>query len=156
MLIVDDSIPVRKILQNALAYIKLPVARILEASDGAEALTLLEAHPVGLVLTDINMPKMNGIELLRAVRISPQWHDIPVVMISAEGAESSVQDAIELGANSFILKPFNIAVLRRLVIFLPGRNAVQSAENHGGRTIDHENVSNKAKGSANHSPAESG
>jgi CheY-like chemotaxis protein len=70
------------------------------------------------------MPKMNGIELLRAVRASPQWHDIPVVMISAEGGEASVQDAIELGANSFILKPFNIAVLRRLVVFLPGRNSV--------------------------------
>jgi two-component system chemotaxis response regulator CheY len=106
-----------------LSYIKLPVNEILEAGDGVEALRLLEAHPVGLVLTDINMPKMNGIELLRAVRSSPQWHDIPVVMISAEGGETSVQDAIELGANSFILKPFNIAVLRRLVVFLPSRNA---------------------------------
>jgi two-component system chemotaxis response regulator CheY len=121
---VDDSIPVRKILMNALGYIKLPVDNILEAGDGAEALTLLETHPVGLVLTDINMPKMNGIELLRAVRASPRWHDIPVVMITAEGGEESVQDAIELGANSFILKPFNISVLRRLVVFLPGRNAV--------------------------------
>ena len=123
LLIVDDSIPVRKILMNALSYIKLPVNEILEAGDGVEALRLLEAHPVGLVLTDINMPKMNGIELLRAVRSSPQWHDIPVVMISAEGGETSVQDAIELGANSFIVKPFNIAVLRRLVVFLPSRNA---------------------------------
>jgi len=123
LLIVDDSIPVRKILMNALSYIKLPINEILEAGDGVEALKLLEAHPVGLVLTDINMPKMNGIELLRAVRSSPQWHDIPVVMISAEGGETSVQDAIELGANSFILKPFNIAVLRRLVVFLPSRNA---------------------------------
>jgi two-component system chemotaxis response regulator CheY len=122
LLIVDDSIPVRKILMNALAYIKLPIANILEAADGAEALKLMEAHPVGLVLTDINMPNMNGIDLLRAVRASPQWHDIPVVMISAEGGESAVQDAIELGANSFILKPFNIAVLRRLVVFLPGRD----------------------------------
>jgi len=124
LLIVDDSIPVRKILMNALSYIKLPIDEILEAGDGAEALRLLETHSVGLVLTDINMPKMNGIELLRAVRASPQWHDIPVVMISAEGGEASVQDAIELGANSFILKPFNIAVLRRLVVFLPGRNSV--------------------------------
>jgi len=123
LLIVDDSIPVRKILMNSLSYIKLPINEILEAGDGVEALKLLEAHPVGLVLTDINMPKMNGIELLRAVRSSPQWHDIPVVMISAEGGETSVQDAIELGANSFILKPFNIAVLRRLVVFLPSRNA---------------------------------
>jgi two-component system chemotaxis response regulator CheY len=123
LLIVDDSIPVRKILMNALAYIKLPINNILEASDGAEALKLLEAHPVGLVLTDINMPNMNGIELLRTVRASPQWHDIPVVMISAEGGETSVQDAIELGANSFILKPFNIAVLRRLVVFLPNQDA---------------------------------
>jgi two-component system chemotaxis response regulator CheY len=124
LLIVDDSIPVRKILMNALAYLKLPVDKILEAGDGTEALTLLEAYPVGLVLTDINMPNMNGIELLRAVRASPQWHDIPVVVISAEGGEGSVQDAIELGANSFILKPFNIAVLRRLEVFLPNRNAV--------------------------------
>ena len=124
LLIVDDSIPVRKILMNALAYLKLPVDKILEAGDGTEALTLLEAYPVGLVLTDINMPNMNGIELLRAVRASPQWHDIPVVVISAEGGEGSVQDAIELGANSFILKPFNIAVLRRLEVFLSNRTAV--------------------------------
>src|ERR1039458_485581 len=124
LLIVDDSIPVSKILMNALAYLKLPVDKILEAGDGTEALTLLEAYPVGLVLTDINMPNMNGIELLRAVRASPQWHDIPVVVVSSEGGEGSVQDAIELGANSFILKPFNIAVLRRLEFFLPNRNAV--------------------------------
>jgi two-component system chemotaxis response regulator CheY len=124
LLIVDDSLPVRKILMNAMASIRLPVGKILEAGDGTEALKLLEAHPVGLVLTDINMPNMNGIELLRAVRASPQWHDIPVVVISAEGGEGSVQDAIELGANSFILKPFNIAVLRRLEVFLPNRNAV--------------------------------
>src|ERR1035441_11043817 len=110
LLIVDDSLPVRKILMNAMASIRLPVGKILEAGDGTEALKLLEAHPVGLVLTDINMPNMNGIELLRVVRASPQWHDIPVVMISAEGGEASVQDAIELGANSFIVKPFNIAV----------------------------------------------
>ena len=124
LLIVDDSLPVRKILMNAMASIRLPVGKILEAGDGTEALKLLEAHPVGLVLTDINMPNMNGIELLRVVRASPQWHDIPVVMISAEGGEASVQDAIELGANSFIVKPFNIAVLRRLEVFLPRRNAV--------------------------------
>jgi len=124
LLVVDDSIPVRKILMNALAHINLPVDEILEACDGTEALKILEAHPVGLVLTDINMPNMNGIELLRAIRASPQWHDIPVVMITAEGGEASVQDAIELGANSFIVKPFNIAVLRRLVVFLPSRSAV--------------------------------
>ena len=124
LLIVDDSLPVRKILMNAMASIRLPVGKILEAGDGTEALKLLEAHPVGLVLTDINMPNMNGIELLRVVRASPQWHDIPVVMISAEGGEASVQDAIELGANSFIVKPFNIAVLRRLEVFLSNRTAV--------------------------------
>jgi two-component system chemotaxis response regulator CheY len=121
LLIVDDSIPVRKILMSALAHIDLPIGKILEAGDGTEALTFLDAYPVGLVLTDINMPNMNGIELLRAVRASPQWHNIPMVVITAEGAEASLQEAIESGANSFILKPFSIAALRQLVVFLPNR-----------------------------------
>jgi two-component system, chemotaxis family, chemotaxis protein CheY len=119
LLIVDDSMPIRKILARVLSYINLPVGEMHEAGDGEQALELLEKYPIGIILADINMPNMDGLELLRIVRTSEKWHDIPVVLITSEGAEAKVQEAIALGANSYIVKPFCAAVLRRLVTLIP-------------------------------------
>jgi two-component system chemotaxis response regulator CheY len=112
LLIVDDSTAIRKILLRVLHQTGLPLGTLLEAADGREALKQMEGQDIALVLSDINMPNMDGLELLRVLRGSPQWHDLPVVMITTEGGQAQVQEAIELGATAYVRKPFSADLLR--------------------------------------------
>jgi two-component system chemotaxis response regulator CheY len=106
VLVVDDSAAIRKILQRVLRQTGMAIRAIHEAGDGQEALELLKAQPVDLVLTDINMPKMDGIQLLAALKASAAWRSIPVVMITTEGGETKVGEAVRLGAAGYVRKPF--------------------------------------------------
>jgi len=106
VLVVDDSAAIRKILQRVLRQTGMAIRTIHEAGDGQEALELLKSQSVDLVLTDINMPKMDGIQLLGALKASPRWQKIPVVMITTEGGETKVGEAVRLGAAGYVRKPF--------------------------------------------------
>src|SRR5437879_5909574 len=90
VLVVDDSAAIRKILQRVLRQTGMTIRTIHEAGDGQEALEILKLHRPALVLTDINMPKMDGLQFLAAMKASPEWRDIPVVMITTEGGETKV------------------------------------------------------------------
>jgi len=104
--VVDDSAAIRKILQRVLRQTGMAINTIHEAGDGEEALQLLRSHKVDLVLSDINMPKMDGLELLAALKKSPDWVNVPVVMITTEGGETKVAEAVRLGASGYVRKPF--------------------------------------------------
>ncbi len=106
VLIVDDSAAIRKILQRVLHQAEVPLGNVYEAGDGQEALDSLQAQKVGLILCDINMPNMDGMELLRQVKANGQFSDIPIVMITTEGSKAKVMEAVELGAASYVRKPF--------------------------------------------------
>ncbi len=106
VLVVDDSAAIRKILQRVLRQTGMAIRTIHEAGDGQEALDLLKSNPVGLVLTDINMPKMDGLQLLAALKNSPDWRSVPVLMITTEGGEAKVGEAVKLGAAGYVRKPF--------------------------------------------------
>lgn len=106
VLIVDDSTVIRRMLARIVRELNLPVEQVLEAGDGIEALTALKAHPVAVVLSDINMPNMDGLELLRMIQNNPEWQRIRVVMVTTEGGERKVLDAIRLGASGYLRKPF--------------------------------------------------
>jgi two-component system chemotaxis response regulator CheY len=106
VLVVDDSAAIRKILQRVLRQTGMAIRAIHEAGDGQEALELLKTQSIDLVLTDINMPKMDGIQLLAAIKASPRWRSIPVVMITTEGGETKVGEAVKLGAAGYVRKPF--------------------------------------------------
>jgi two-component system chemotaxis response regulator CheY len=106
VLVVDDSAAIRKILQRVLRQTGMAIRTIHEAGDGQEALEILKVHPPALVLTDINMPKMDGLQFLAAVKSSESWRDIPVVMITTEGGEAKVGEAVKLGAAGYVRKPF--------------------------------------------------
>lgn len=106
ILLVDDSAAIRKILQRVLRQTGLSIGAIHEAGDGQEALELLNAHPVRMILTDINMPKMDGLQLLAAVKGNTQSAAIPVIMITTEGGETKVAEAVRLGAAGYVRKPF--------------------------------------------------
>ena len=106
ILVVDDSAAIRKILQRVLRQTGMSIRSIHEAGDGQEALELLKSNRVDLVLTDINMPKMDGLQLLASLKGSPQWRGVPVVMITTEGGEAKVSEAVRLGAVGYVRKPF--------------------------------------------------
>ncbi len=106
ILVVDDSAAIRKILQRVLRQTGMSIGAIYEAGDGQEALETLKGHKIDLVLSDINMPKMDGLQLLASVRAVAEWRAIPVVMITTEGGESKVAEAVKLGASGYVRKPF--------------------------------------------------
>jgi len=106
ILIVDDSAAIRKILQRVLRQTGMSIGTIYEAGDGQEALETLKKQKIDLVLSDINMPKMDGLQFLASVRASAAWKDIPVVMITTEGGETRVAEAVKLGASGYVRKPF--------------------------------------------------
>jgi len=106
VLVVDDSAAIRKILQRVLRQTGMSIRTIYEAGDGQQALEVLKTQKIALVLSDINMPKMDGLQLLASVRSSVQWRHIPVVMITTEGGETKVGEAVKLGAAGYVRKPF--------------------------------------------------
>jgi two-component system, chemotaxis family, chemotaxis protein CheY len=106
ILIVDDSAAIRKILQRVLGQANVPISQVFEAGDGVEALEVLKSQSIGLVLSDINMPNMDGLQLLSQVRAVDQWKNVPFVMITTEGSHSKVLEAVQLGASGYVRKPF--------------------------------------------------
>jgi two-component system, chemotaxis family, chemotaxis protein CheY len=106
VLIVDDSSVMRKIVERSVRQTGLAVEKIIEAENGAAALTILNSQQPDLILSDINMPTMDGLELLRQIQAAGDTMKVPIVMITTEGSEAKVQEAISLGARGFIRKPF--------------------------------------------------
>ena len=105
-LIVDDSAVMRKIVERSLRQSGLGVSQVFEASNGAEALAVVQQHPVDLILCDINMPVMDGLEFVRQLPGVENGKGIPVVMITTEGSEGHVVQALSAGARGYIRKPF--------------------------------------------------
>lgn len=106
VLIVDDSAAIRKVLQRVLTQTNLPLGKVLEAGDGREALDAMAQAKVDLILSDINMPNMDGLQFLSELKSNDQWKGIPVLMISTEGSQAKVMEAVQLGARGFVRKPF--------------------------------------------------
>src|SRR5690606_19540446 len=112
VLVVDDSELTRDLVVVTLREMGLDV---LEAVDGARALEVLEAEEVGLIVTDLDMPVLDGFELIRRVRLSPRGRT-PIVVLSTRGDEADVRRASELGADAYLVKRrFEIEQLRRVV-----------------------------------------
>ena len=118
VLIVDDSAAIRKILQRVLAQANLGVGKVYEAADGREALDAVKQQPVGLILSDINMPNMDGLEFLSKVRAEQIWQGIPIVMVSTEGTHAKVLEAVELGASGYVRKPFTADQIKEKLVGL--------------------------------------
>ncbi len=106
-LVVDDSMVMRKILMGALA--QAGITEVGQAADGQEAVDAVKATSYGIVLMDWNMPKMLGIDALRAIRASGKR--MPIIMVTTEAEKSRVVEAIKSGATSYIIKPFEPATI---------------------------------------------
>jgi len=105
ILIVDDSTSMRSLLVSTLET--LGSLKIVQANNGFEALRMLPREPIDLVLTDINMPDINGLELLSFIRNNPIYKGLPVIVISTEGSRKDIEKGLALGANEYLVKPFN-------------------------------------------------
>lgn len=116
VLIVDDSSVMRKIVERSLRQAGLDSLLAYEAANGADALETLRSKPVDLILTDINMPSMDGLEFLRQLRAQDLAPGVPVVMITTEASLDRAKQALAAGAQYFIPKPFSIEQIRARVL----------------------------------------
>jgi len=111
LLVVDDSSTMRRIIKNTLA--RLGYQDILEGADGLEGWAAIDANPdVEMLITDWNMPEMNGLELVKKVRADERFKDLPIIMVTTEGGKAEVITALKAGVNNYIVKPFTPQVLK--------------------------------------------
>ena len=110
VLVVDDFSTMRRIIKNLLKQIGY--SDIEEAEDGVQALSKLQNGGFGLVVSDWNMPNMDGLDMLKAVRQEPSIKDIPVLMVTAEAEKDKVITAIQAGVNNYVVKPFTGEILK--------------------------------------------
>ncbi|SLM29268.1 chemotaxis regulator transmitting signal to flagellar motor component [Desulfamplus magnetovallimortis] len=104
VLIVDDFATMRRILKNILK--QLGFKNLLEADDGTTALESLERNDIDLIISDWNMPKMTGLELLKSVRASKKYAKVPFLMVTAEAQKQNVIEAVQAGVSNYVVKPF--------------------------------------------------
>ncbi len=121
ILVVDDSPVTRKMVRRAIGLCGLDVGEVFEAGDGAEALRQLGEHPVDLVLADINMPVMNGMELVERMSADPTLARVPVVVVATPMSEQRIERLLDIGARAYLAKPFRPEALRDLVLEIMGR-----------------------------------
>jgi len=112
VLIVDDSAMMRMMIKRVTGLCEVPIGRIFEAANGAEAITILEAEAIDALFTDINMPVMTGTELLRTISGNPRWRDLVRVIISTDGSEARRNEVKDLDVRLYVEKPFRPEVMR--------------------------------------------
>lgn len=120
-LIVDDSSVMRKIVERSLRQAGVELEKVVEASNGAEALAALSSCKPDLILCDINMPVMDGLEFVKEAHKMDTTKDIPIVMITTEGSESHVVQALTAGARGYIRKPFTPDQVKEHVLPVLGK-----------------------------------
>jgi two-component system chemotaxis response regulator CheY len=115
-LIVDDSSVMRKIIERSLRQAGLDALVVYEAGNGSEGLDVLKGKAVDLILSDINMPLMDGLEFVRQVHAQDLAAGVPIVMITTESSEEHVKQAIQAGAKGYIRKPFTPQQVKERVL----------------------------------------
>ncbi len=111
---VDDSSTMRRIIKNTLKRIGYG-DEILEAENGKEALEILENTDVDLIITDWNMPVMDGLTFVKKIRANKKFDDVPIIMVTTEAAKEDIITALKAGVNNYIVKPFTPQVLKEKI-----------------------------------------
>lgn len=115
---VDDSSTMRRIIKNTL--MKIGFSNILEAANGIEAIEVLAKNKVDLIITDWNMPEMDGLTFIKALRAKSEYKEIPILMVTTEAAKEDILTALRSGVNNYIVKPFTPETLQEKVFKLLG------------------------------------
>jgi two-component system, chemotaxis family, chemotaxis protein CheY len=129
VLIVDDSTVIRQMVRRTMELAGLDVGQVYEASNGIEALAQLGDHEVAVMLVDINMPTMNGVQLLKRMKDNDRLKNIPIVIVSTEGSKERIEQLEAIGAFGYIRKPFQPEQLRDVLRPLIGVKDHVAAEN---------------------------
>jgi two-component system, chemotaxis family, chemotaxis protein CheY len=116
ILVVDDSDTIRAMVQRTLKLTGLPIDKLLEASNGAEALDLLKESWIDIVFTDIHMPRMNGLQLVDAMNQDPVLREIPIVVVSTEGSATRIEELQRKGIKGYLRKPFTPESIRDIIV----------------------------------------
>jgi two-component system, chemotaxis family, chemotaxis protein CheY len=124
ILIVDDSATMRALLHRVVGLADLPIGTIYQAPNGLEALKILEAYSVQAVFTDLNMPVMNGMQLLREMAKRDSWRNLLRIVISTDGSKLRREEARELNVNLYVEKPFRPEVVRDVLCQIAGAQSV--------------------------------
>ncbi|KAB0678439.1 response regulator [Aureimonas leprariae] len=119
VLIVDDQRTSRMLIRDALD--QLGIQNIVTAEDGEQALKQMMASPCHIVISDFNMPKLDGLQLLQAIRSYPPTKKVPFIILSGRGNKELVQKAAQLGVNNFLVKPISVPVLQKTIEAVVGR-----------------------------------
>lgn len=127
ILVVDDSGTMRAMIKRTLAISGLDVGEVYEAANGIEALAQMATHEISVVLLDINMPVMNGIQLVARIRDDERLREMPVIIASTEGSETRIAELIAAGARGFVRKPFRPEQLRDVLAPFVGAAATATA-----------------------------
>jgi two-component system chemotaxis response regulator CheY len=120
ILIVDDSAVIRQMVKKTVDIAGLDVGDVYEAANGIEALAALDDHPVTVMLVDINMPTMNGIQLLTRMKEHDRLQHIPIVIVSTEGSKERIKELERIGIFGYLRKPFQPEQLRDVLAPLLG------------------------------------
>ena len=115
VLIVDDSNTMRAVIKKVISISGFKMDQCIEAGNGKKALDVLTDNWVDVIISDINMPKMNGFELLKKLKEDDLLKNIPVILISTESSEKRMQDAFDMGAKGFIKKPFTPEAVKKIL-----------------------------------------
>jgi two-component system chemotaxis response regulator CheY len=113
VLVVDDQRAIRALVKDSLQ--QLGVRLIAEAEDGEMALAAVRTNPVHLIISDLNMPKLDGLGLLKAVRSDPRVEKTAFIMLTSRGEVELVRQAVALGVNNYLTKPFTLGLLKKKI-----------------------------------------
>jgi two-component system chemotaxis response regulator CheY len=126
---VDDSNTIRRVFKNTLPKIFIDKIEIVEAEDGQEALDVLAQNTdTQIIFLDVNMPVMKGDEFLEKMRAMPEYNDIRVIMATTEAEKRTVMKIMKLGANGYIIKPFNYDTVVKALLPIVGRMGIEINE----------------------------
>jgi len=122
VLIVDDSLPMRSVIKKTFRAAGYGNAQFFEADHGKTALKVMDGEWIDIVITDFNMPEMNGLELIDAMKENELFSGIPVVVVTTEGSREKTQAFLDRGAAGFIRKPFPAETLRDVLVQVLGES----------------------------------
>ncbi len=115
ILVVDDSMIMRNIIRNIIQEKNINNAEILEAPDGKAAFEIMDRDKIDLLFLDWNMPELNGIELVKILRVMDKYRNLPIIMVTAEAAKYNVMEAIKAGVTDYIVKPISgVSIFKKI------------------------------------------
>ena len=116
IMVVDDSEIIRTVVERTLEMTKLPVSSVIHAVNGKDAIEKLRKNWIDIIFTDINMPEMNGMELVDAMNENAEYSEIPVVVVSTEGSRQRIETLKKKGVKGYLRKPFTPENIRDIIL----------------------------------------